>query len=203
MPSRFLCTRTSLRSERLQLSMKTEQAESGGHADKPWMPGAPRTSLSGLHCTLGQITALSGRLLRSLSCLLRHIKGQRVSWPVMLVIDKLSRDSSGQGAPPSSLFCTLLESLRSPFGSLALPWGVLHSNYSWVMTANTSVGCKRQEACKEAVTGGGVSVLGWNYNSRESGPPTKPSFVYSAVHFSTLTIPNSTQLCCTPYYCTF
>lgn len=107
------------------------------------------------------------------------------------------------GSSPSSLFCTLLESLRSPFGSLALPWGVLHSNYSWVMTANTSVGCKRQEACKEAVTGGGVSVLGWNYNSRESGPPTKPSFVYSAVHFSTLTIPNSTQLCCTPYYCTF
>lgn len=86
---------------------ETEQAESGGHADKPWMPGAPRTSLSGLHCTLGQITALSGRLLRSLSCLLRHIKGQRVSWPVMLVIDKLSRDSSGQGAPPlpsSALF---------------------------------------------------------------------------------------------------
>lgn len=86
---------------------ETEQAESGGHADKPWMPGAPWTSLSGLHCTLGQITALSGRLLRSLSCLLSHIKGQRVSWPVMLVIDKLCRDSSGQGAPPlpsSALF---------------------------------------------------------------------------------------------------
>jgi len=31
----------------------TEQAELGGHADKPWMPGALRTPLSGLHCTLG------------------------------------------------------------------------------------------------------------------------------------------------------
>lgn len=138
----------------------TEQGESGGCADKPWIPGAPRTSLSALHCTPGQITALSGRSLHSLSCLLSHIKASR---PVMLVIDKLSRDSSGQNAPllqtPPPMF-PLLEPLRRPSGSPTLPRGVLHSNYSWVMTANTSVGCKRQEACKEAVTGGGVSVLG-------------------------------------------